>query len=438
MTTEQRIGKGSQQEETPNDAVASSPVMEPLEESAFTKKRVKIGVTAWFVAQVGLVLIAPVVGGQDLVLVYNAVSAVSILTSWFLLMWMLRLKLVGFASLGVLVPIGLSWIYSPFERYSVLSEVAYAYHTSLAAWAFLVGTPVILLAFRVLRKAEEGAGPPAPRSLALELRYRARKYRFESRWSLLVIVVAIAVGATIFVLADGIASRNVHRALNEARDAVSSVRLDHSVVNGALADTRELLEEVLALQEERRETVQSVSSSLVETLLRENYPEPGESQAEAAAPTQGSESTLVRELSGLGSELELIRVRLSERETYLGQAGDGPSRQFEEVLTRIAEENEADTALRTILSSLSTRIGALLLIVFLVQILAGLYRYSARMAAHYEASADVLSFANDLGDRDPVALLSNAHVDFEKAPQTPAVHIREIVAGTVEALKGRT
>ena len=123
--------------------------------------------------------------------------------------------------------------------------------------------------------------------------------------------------------------------------------------------------------------------------------------------------------------------------SWLGTSGGRSAQQLDSVLASMAQADQEEKALRTILSSLSTRIGSVLLIVFLVQILAGLYRYSARMAAHYESRGDMLSFGDDAAKADPVRFLSTSQVDFGKSPRAPTGQIREIVGSTVEALKRR-
>ena len=110
--------------------------------------------------------------------------------------------------------------------------------------------------------------------------------------------------------------------------------------------------------------------------------------------------------------------------------------QIDALLLRIGREHEADSAIRTILSSLATRIGSVFLIIFLVQILAGLYRYSARMAAHHDSRADILSLGG-LAEPDTIALLGTADVDFGRAPRSPTADFKEIAVKALEAIKRR-
>jgi len=76
-----------------------------------------------------------------------------------------------------------------------------------------------------------------------------------------------------------------------------------------------------------------------------------------------------------------------------------------------------------IVSSLSQRIGAVLLLLFLVQILVSLYRYNIRLAAFLDARADVLDvFLDpdvDVPLRELAELFGPERLDFGRMPATP-------------------
>ena len=87
-----------------------------------------------------------------------------------------------------------------------------------------------------------------------------------------------------------------------------------------------------------------------------------------------------------------------------------------------------DLTYQLIASSL-TRFGAVLLLIFGVQILVQLYKYNVRLAAFYEAQADAI----ELGDpteiesfRQLVNVLSPNHIDFGNTPQLPSAEIIEL------------
>ena len=94
-------------------------------------------------------------------------------------------------------------------------------------------------------------------------------------------------------------------------------------------------------------------------------------------------------------------------------------------------------ALYVLISTSVTRIGAVLLLIFGVQVLINFYRYSLRLAAFYESRADAIELLDDsslesLGSI--VTCLSPDLIDFGKAPNTPTQEILEL-AKSVGSLK---
>ena len=81
---------------------------------------------------------------------------------------------------------------------------------------------------------------------------------------------------------------------------------------------------------------------------------------------------------------------------------------------------------RQMISAIATRVGAILLIVFLVQILVSLYRYNTRSAAYYDARADALELSLDeqgILQLERLELLSSIitpeRIDFGREPKSP-------------------
>jgi hypothetical protein len=71
-----------------------------------------------------------------------------------------------------------------------------------------------------------------------------------------------------------------------------------------------------------------------------------------------------------------------------------------------------------------TRFASVLVVLFLTQILVGLYRYSMRLSAFYDSRADMLELADadiDLSHLDKVSeVISPERYDFGKTPRSPA------------------
>jgi hypothetical protein len=82
-------------------------------------------------------------------------------------------------------------------------------------------------------------------------------------------------------------------------------------------------------------------------------------------------------------------------------------------------------------STLATRLGSVLILLFLVQILVTLYRYTIRVAAFYDGRADAILFASlastNLSFMDAGTFFTPTNVDFGKVPRSPAEHALELV-----------
>jgi hypothetical protein len=98
-------------------------------------------------------------------------------------------------------------------------------------------------------------------------------------------------------------------------------------------------------------------------------------------------------------------------------------------MQKIGEQNESlwgalnaylstSEALRETIASLATRVGAVFLLVFLVQILVSLYRYNIRLASYYDARADALQLSNRSAGEEfakLVLVLSPENLEFGRS-----------------------
>jgi CHASE3 domain sensor protein len=147
---------------------------------------------------------------------------------------------------------------------------------------------------------------------------------------------------------------------------------------------------------------------------------------------------LVRELSGSGGSnqagegpvADLIRSRIDEATRYHADAENSLRSLKEEAAELLKQRLEAEGGnlkpdqLPILVSSIATRIGAVVLLLFLVQILVPLYRYNVRLAAFYDGRRDALSLLESKMDgrslSSLVTALSPDHLDFGKPPTTPS------------------
>jgi predicted PurR-regulated permease PerM len=99
--------------------------------------------------------------------------------------------------------------------------------------------------------------------------------------------------------------------------------------------------------------------------------------------------------------------------------------------------DEETPPVQTVISTIVTRIGSVLLLVFLVQILVTLFKYNIRLAGYYDSRADALELLDDGNGPDLeriAAIFASESLDFGKAPPSPAQHAidlaREIISST--------
>jgi hypothetical protein len=95
-------------------------------------------------------------------------------------------------------------------------------------------------------------------------------------------------------------------------------------------------------------------------------------------------------------------------------------------LEKASEEASILTA--TITESV-TKIGAVLISIYLVQILLGLMRYHFKLADHIETMSEAVKIAHDDVDKleKITGVIGVAHIDFGKSPQSPIDKITNLV-----------
>jgi hypothetical protein len=74
------------------------------------------------------------------------------------------------------------------------------------------------------------------------------------------------------------------------------------------------------------------------------------------------------------------------------------------------------------ISTIATRAGAVLILMFLVQILVTLYRYNVRLANFYDGRADALELMSSAEEKrfeTLVRTISGDTIEFGKIPKTP-------------------
>jgi len=104
---------------------------------------------------------------------------------------------------------------------------------------------------------------------------------------------------------------------------------------------------------------------------------------------------------------------------------------------QIINEQQSSSLIILAISSSVARIGAVLIALYLVQILLSLTRYHFRIADHLDSASSSLIISE--GDSQSISalagLLATNHVEFGKAPSPPSEKILELVKEIVAAKK---
>lgn len=266
-------------------------------------------------------------------------------------------------------------VYSTQSSFSVVHEfLAWTYICALFAYVFAVYT---VSSRRVATDISVELDSMVSNSLAIKslvrsLRRRARSLRSAARFTLFLTFLSIAAGLYLFTSAGQIASR----------DTYSSV---------------------LADELKRSSTDAALSSQRVVDQLRDLYEKSG---------PESTQSNVPEELIKAGREIA------------------GQHARTEQIIARIEQAAVSKDTLYFFLSTLTTRIGSVLLLIFLVQILLSVYRYSVRLETYYDSRADALVIYGGSSEEQLerlVSVLSPDKIEFGKTPTTPTEHAVEAV-----------
>lgn len=220
--------------------------------------------------------------------------------------------------------------------------------------------------------------------VVVQMRRRAERLRRAAFGSLIIIIVSLAGGTIVFLQAGT-------RAQEEAD-----------------LDTREYLNNRNSIEAQERERANAAR----------------ERQALLSKPMKTAEE--VQRLDELGLELPRLEDEIKQLKTLQ-----------DELLVNSRESRAADQSLSVYLSSLTTRTGVVLLLIFLVRILTQQYKYNIRLASFLSARADCLQLAGTNLDTLPrfVELLGTDGIDYTDQLRSEADHLLKLAR---EAIRGAT
>jgi len=222
-----------------------------------------------------------------------------------------------------------------------------------------------------------------------KLRARAMRLKFAARMSLLLILISLIAGISIFIYADNFARADVRVFSMEESEAATQAVAD-SVVQHWLGNSRD------------KEKFHQVIRGILETT---KDPRTALSKRDeeyyASKIVEAIKPEIIKDFPDeLVSKIELEYKKYMDLTT-----------------AKLTNSNS------TLISSISTRIGAVFILLFLVQVLVSMYRYNTKLSAFYDARADILEITGKL-EAVPLEFLSDLlspdSLDFSKEGKGPA------------------
>lgn len=305
------------------------------------------------------------------------------------------------------------WLYISPESAPLASFPKIAILVWLAHACCSAATVAAVLAAKVVRQEEAtGAADIAldvsgrARTVAASLRARARRLRLNSVLSLVLMIVALVAGLVLFYKAEDISDSATAHLL----DQIERNRIETDKALADLSDT---------------------TSGLVD-------------QAQIAATVRAKKErgsyyyseSQQREEQRLRAELQTAMVRAS---TAIAAATREVQANAKNVQRNVLALSNSDRT-RRVVSVIATRVGAVLILVFLVQILASLYRYNVRLAAYYESRADALELAivsdgtvDAARLQSAAAVISPERIEFGREPRSPLETSAELAGAILAA-----
>jgi len=245
-------------------------------------------------------------------------------------------------------------------------------------------------------------------NLVLQFRLRARKLKLTARISLLLILFSLYGGFTLFLRAEETSANVTSRIASSLYKSWESTQIELARINNELNLLTDP-SDVNRARQSVRERLENPKGKKIEEAQVDSY--------------------------------------LAARAIYLNEQRDRFEKRIVELEDRVkkAQEQKQEGSERDqtqfIVSVVSKRVGAVLILIFLVQILVTLFRYNSRLAAFYDARADALqvctSNAFDSAEKC-VAVLAPDSLDFGKIPRSSVESGAEIVKrllGSQERIK---
>ena len=251
---------------------------------------------------------------------------------------------------------------------------------------------------------KENLGKPETRlELAQDLRQRAGQLRRWSLYSMAGIGVLLMLAILVILFAGHIAEIDV---------GVTNIEKARSIVREEKTELDQLRRWKGALQNEIK-------------LKRQFFKDDSASPEDVDKKIAEKDGRYSRVLD----ENKWLETQISEQEIYVKNLTDSLNKTLSEVLLKLTLDDPSSDEPNLLIASGITRFGILFVMVFLMQVLVGLYRYTMRLSAHYLSQADALVLAPEEkeGLLSFVSAFGLGQVDFGKQPSTPSEQISRML-----------
>jgi hypothetical protein len=318
------------------------------------------------------------------------------------------------------------------------------------ALLYVVARPLTSIALTAIEEGTFAAGtsPKSINRVVADLRRRANRAKLAAMVSLLLILGAVVSGMTLFAYAGEMAREEEKRRQDDQRDLrrfaeyleqnLSEITRDEGPVKQIAASAKEL-----AANKDFTKRLDELATKLA----------PRSRYADGAAYSYGPSSEAREQFEAVTKDLRSA-FELSVRSERVLTSVNKAVQELDSIVssavvaTKAQESGAVASSIWTnqrLVSELSTRVGSVMILLFLVQILVTMYRYNTRIASYYDARADALDLVAETLSLDPnlkiedwgklVAQISPDNVDFGKMPKTPASEIIESIRDLTSTAK---
>lgn len=249
------------------------------------------------------------------------------------------------------------------------------------------------------------------------LRKRSQRLRFVAGITQALILMSLSAGLYLFINAEQFASKidldkeleithEINNLKSNAPEFERKINFFTNMKNG-LEDKKSVLESSKALitTESNARNIESKIKGIEKDIIN----------------ADSSIRNIKSEVDAMNRTVSIYEKALSEPSRELSNDSDS--------------KNQPPSNTVFLVSLLSTKIGSAITLLFLVQLLVYLYRYTVRLASFYDSRADILSIMKpdeNLTLKKLNELLISENIGFGKQPTTPAKNIIDLIKALPE------